>query len=470
MHETIASLITSYGYLVVFFIVGLESLGVPLPGETALVTASAFAARGHLSIVGVVLTAIAGAILGDNGGYWIGRKGGTALVHRYGQFLRLDDSALARVHAFFDQHGTKTVFIGRFIAVLRTWAAIFAGAGAMRYGVFMFYNALGAIVWAVIFGSLGYAFGRNLPVLEHYVGQASMALVLLAALVVLLALSWRRYGASGSSVWAHAQAAWIRWRESSLGGRIARKFPRAWTFVAARVTPGEYLGLHLTVGLLISLSSLWLFGAITEDVLHHDPLTVFDTTLLAAIRANATPTGDRIATIVSLLGSPGAMAILAAFGAIFLAIRRDWLSLGVWLPAFVGAMLLTEALKRVIQRPRPDGAASLLHGVSYSFPSGHTIGSIVGYGMLAYLVLTESRHTTATRTAVVLFATFLLIVAIALSRLYLGVHYFSDVIGGFAAGLLWLSACVSGMDVVRGRQTRTRPESSPGRADSPIDA
>jgi undecaprenyl-diphosphatase len=271
-------------------------------------------------------------------------------------------------------------------------------------------------------------------------------------------------------VWEHAQATWIRCRESSLGRRIARKFPRAWQFVAARFTPGEYLGLHLSVGLLLSLSSLWLFGAITEDVLHHDPLTVFDTTLLASIRAHATSTGDRIAVIVSLIGSPGAMTILATFGAVYLAIRRQWLSLGGWLPAFVGAMLLTEALKRVVQRPRPDGATPFLHGESFSFPSGHTLGSLVGYGMLAYLVLTESRHANTTRTTVVLLTTFLLIVAIALSRLYLGVHYFSDVIGGFAAGSLWLSACVSGMGVVRGRQTRTRPEISPGRVDSPIDA
>jgi undecaprenyl-diphosphatase len=340
----------------------------------------------------------------------------------------------------------------------------------MQYSVFMFYNALGGIVWAVLFGSLGYAFGRNLPVLEHYVGQASMAFVLLAALVVLLALMWRRYGASGSTVWEHAQGAWIRCRESSLGRRIGRKFPRAWRFVTVRSTPGEYLGLHLTVGLLISLGSLWLFGTVTEDVLHHDPLTAFDTTLLASLRAHATPAGDRIAIIVSLVGSPGAMAILAAFGAIYLAMRREWLSLGGWLSAFVGAMLLTEALKRIVQRPRPDGAASFLHGASYSFPSGHTLGSLVGYGMLAYFVLTESRRTNTTRTTWMLLATSLLIVAIAVSRLYLGVHYFSDVIGGLAAGSLWLSACVSGMGVVRGRQTTTRPEVSPERVDSPIDA
>ncbi|MEO7962784.1 MAG: bifunctional DedA family/phosphatase PAP2 family protein [Gemmatimonadaceae bacterium] len=461
MHYTISTLLSSYGYVVVFLIVGLESLGVPLPGETVLVTASAFAARGHLSIVGVVIAAIAGAVLGDNGGYWIGRKGGIALVHRYGRFLHLDDEKLERVRSFFDTHGAKTVFIGRFIAVLRTWAAFFAGAGRMPYNAFMMYNALGGIVWAIIFGSLGFVFGRNLKVLEHYLGRASLVLALLAALVVALILLWRRFHLTGANVWTHAERTWNACRDSSLGQRVQRRFPRAWRFVAARFTPGEYLGLHLTVGLLVSLAALWTFGAVTEDVLNHDPLTAFDTSLLTAIRAHATLAGDRIFVFVSLAGSPIAMAVLAIVGAAWLIVKRRWLFLAGWGAAFVGAMVLTEALKRVVQRPRPAGAAAFLHGESFSFPSGHALGSLVGFGMLAYLLIAESRQTLSPRRLTIIVCTVLVIVAIGLSRLYLGVHYFSDVVGGYAAGTLWLSACVSGLGVVRGRQTIARPEETP---------
>jgi undecaprenyl-diphosphatase len=126
-------------------------------------------------------------------------------------------------------------------------------------------------------------------------------------------------------------------------------------------------------------------------------------------------------------------------------------------------MILTEALKLVIQRPRPDGAAPFLAGASYSFPSGHTLGSVVGYGMLAYLLIREPRTTSVARGVVVVSIATALVIAIAVSRLYLGVHYFSDVVGALAAGSLWLSACISGMGVVRGRQTTTRPEPSPGR-------
>src|SRR5262245_25875533 len=113
MHDTITNLLQSHGYVALFVLVALESAGIPLPGETALVAAAAFAASGHLSIYIVIATAAAGAIIGDNTGYWIGRKGGLPLVRRYGRFLHVDDSRLGQAQRFFEQHGAKTVFLGR---------------------------------------------------------------------------------------------------------------------------------------------------------------------------------------------------------------------------------------------------------------------------------------------------------------------------------------------------------------------
>lgn len=188
MHATITHLLESNGYLFLFMLVGLESLGIPLPGETALVSAAAYAALGHLDIYVVVVTAAAAAIIGDNGGYWIGRKGGIALVRRYGQFVRLREEHLDRARAFFERHGPKTVFIGRFIAILRTWAAVLAGAGCMRYGKFMVYNALGGVIWAALFGTLGYLFGRNLPTLEQDIGRVSLVLLIVVAIGVTFVL------------------------------------------------------------------------------------------------------------------------------------------------------------------------------------------------------------------------------------------------------------------------------------------
>jgi membrane protein DedA with SNARE-associated domain len=193
MHFSVSSLLQSYGYVVLFFFVGMESLGVPLPGETALLTAGAFAALGNLSIIWVVVIAAAGAIAGDNTGYWIGRKGGLALVHRYGRVLHVTDAKLARVRDIFARHGPKTVFFGRFVALLRTWAAVLAGVGRMRYRTFTFFNALGGIVWATIVGMLGYLFGQNLPRLEHFVRNTGWVLVVIVLAAGAVVWWWRKH-------------------------------------------------------------------------------------------------------------------------------------------------------------------------------------------------------------------------------------------------------------------------------------
>jgi membrane protein DedA with SNARE-associated domain len=442
VHGSIIRLVESYGYAVVFLFVAIESLGIPLPGETVLVTAGALAALGHLSIWWVIATAAIGGIVGDAAGYWIGRLGGLALLKRYGSVIGFNDKKLARVHTFFEKHGPKTVFLGRFIALLRTWAALLACTAEMRYGDFTFYNVLGGITWAALFGTLGYLFGQSLPLLERYIGQASLAAVLLVALVVALALGWRWFNANRDALTERVVRYWELFR---------KRHPRTAKFIAARFARGEYLGLHLTVGFLISLAALWIFAGVTEDVVTHDPLTNFDLALTTWIRAHTTPLGDRIFTAVSLIGSPIAMAAVGMIGAVIIVVRRKWLELAAWVAGFLGAGVLSYILKIVIQRPRPVGATAFLHGESFSFPSGHALGSLVGYGMLAYVIGSNWITTTRGRFRLVI-ATAVLVVAIGISRLYLGVHYFSDVVGGYAVGVLWLSVCISGLQVAERRR------------------
>jgi membrane protein DedA with SNARE-associated domain len=151
------TLLSDYGYLAVFALIGIESLGIPAPGETMLVTASVYAGATHnLEIVGVIAAAIAGAVIGDNIGYAVGRRGGFRLLLRHGHRVRIKESHLKVARYLFDRHGGKVVFFGRFVAVLRTYAAFLAGVGQMDWRRFLAFNAAGGIVWATIFGLAGF--------------------------------------------------------------------------------------------------------------------------------------------------------------------------------------------------------------------------------------------------------------------------------------------------------------------------
>jgi undecaprenyl-diphosphatase len=212
---------------------------------------------------------------------------------------------------------------------------------------------------------------------------------------------------------------------------------------------------RVRIGVCIGIVALCTLGAITEDVVNHDPLTQFDTTVLESLHRHATPVGLTVCDAISHLGSPAAMTVLALGGVLLLAARRQWIVLGGWVVAFSGAGLIDHWLKVAIHRPRPLYATALLQHSSWSFPSGHAMGALVGYGMLAYVLILMGPRTRRFRLLIVT-GLALLIVAIGVSRLYLGVHYFSDVVGGYAAGLLWLSACVSAVELARRWQRRRR--------------
>jgi membrane protein DedA with SNARE-associated domain len=179
LHEVVAH----YGYFAIFALVALESAGVPLPGETALVSAAVFAGQGTLSLGGVIGTAAAAAILGDNLGYWVGREFGFPLIYRYGHLVHFDEGRLKVAQYLFLRHGGKIVFFGRFVAILRAFAAFLAGVNKLPWGRFLIFNALGGIVWATVFGCGGYFLGLAFERYARPVGLAALVCAVVGAVV-----------------------------------------------------------------------------------------------------------------------------------------------------------------------------------------------------------------------------------------------------------------------------------------------
>jgi membrane protein DedA with SNARE-associated domain len=183
--------LATYGYWAVFFFVAIESIGIPFPGETMLLVAAIDAGQTHqLSIALIIAAATCGAIVGDNIGFWIGREGGYRVLRRYGRYIGFDERKLKVGIYLFRKHGGKVVFFGRFVAVLRAWAAFLAGVNRMPWGRFLLFNALGGFVWATLYGLGGYFLGEQIHRLTGPVG--TIAIVLAVLFIIAFAIFvWR---------------------------------------------------------------------------------------------------------------------------------------------------------------------------------------------------------------------------------------------------------------------------------------
>ncbi len=189
----------AHGLILLFALVSMESAGVPLPGETALIAGGVLASQGHYSIVAVIAVAALAAIIGDNVGYWIGRKGGRALLRRTPVVSGYFEKALPPSERFFQRHGAKTVFFGRFIAILRVTAAWIAGISHMPWWRFLVWNAAGGIVWATLVGVVAYVFGNAAAdAISRYGVVAAIVIVVGGVLLLVGVKVWHRRAVEGA--------------------------------------------------------------------------------------------------------------------------------------------------------------------------------------------------------------------------------------------------------------------------------
>lgn len=214
----------------------------------------------------------------------------------------------------------------------------------------------------------------------------------------------------------------------------------------ARLHPKAYLGLHGVIGLLVAALSTWAFFAIADELPENAWMARLDSGVTNWLQNHGTEAGETVFTIVSMFGAQILIAILVCTGIGFIA-RRAWRRLSVLAVTCAGGAVLNVALKSSFHRTRPS-FASEFHLTSWSFPSGHAMDSLIGYGLLAYWLGQHFSQKRAPITAVAI----ALVVAIGYARIYLGVHYLSDVVAGYAAGVIWLAVCVTGYQFAERRQ------------------
>lgn len=225
---------------------------------------------------------------------------------------------------------------------------------------------------------------------------------------------------------------------------------RAKQFLANRLSTDNYVGLHLTVSFIVAALSIWVSSALLEAVLDNATVVRWDLAAAAWVHSKVNPTGTTVSKWISDIGSPTNMGVIAVVGGIELLRRRRKLLLLAWIAAFAGGGSLEKILKIAVHRTRPVFNTSGPEEQSLSFPSGHSMMCLIGVGMLVYVLIDQS-HVKGVWRAVVMGLATSVVLLMGISRVYLGAHYPSDVIGGYAAGAGWIALCVGVRGIVKHR-------------------
>ena len=224
---------------------------------------------------------------------------------------------------------------------------------------------------------------------------------------------------------------------------LRHRYATQLSFLQARLSPGSYLGLQLTVGVAVLIGASWLFGGIAEDVVTGDPLTLIDVWLAQWLHVRADPTLTRFMLVISHMHDPWVLSVVVLCLSLFLLYRRNWVWLLSVLLAVPGGMLLNILMKLAFQRARPTFDDPVLTLVTYSFPSGHAVGATLFYGVIAAMLVIQTRSWVL--RSIIVLTTLPMVALVEFSRVYLGVHYLSDVLGGLAMAVAWLTLCVVGI-------------------------
>jgi undecaprenyl-diphosphatase len=436
--EDISNTLGAWTYLLVGFFAFAETgafVGLVVPGETVMLLGGAVAGQGAIDIYILIAIAWFAAWAGDTTSFFIGRRLGRGFVMRNGPRVGISHERFEKVEDYFGRHGGKTIFIGRFVSLVRAFAPFIAGSSGMRYRAFVPYSILGTGLWASAHILVGYFFSRSIDSAAKYAGKGAFLLATVIVVIVGGVYLVRRFRVEEN------RAAAVRWMEEHLATRwmvtLTRRFRPQLRFLWDRVTPGGTFGLEFTT-LMATLSvAAFVLIAYTVIVGGEPGPTPGDETAVDVVESLQAQWLTSLAKVVTALGSGFVVLPLALISAVLLGANRRWAELGVLSIGMLIIVFGAHELKAAIDRPRP--ADSLIDTSGSSFPSIHAAYSTF-YVWGALTIVLRLRPGMA-RGAALVTAGFVLAALIGLSRVYLGAHYLSDVNAGWALGAGSFALC-----------------------------
>jgi membrane protein DedA with SNARE-associated domain/membrane-associated phospholipid phosphatase len=438
--EDVSNTLGAWTYLLVGVFAFAETgafVGLAVPGETVMLIGGAVAGQGAIDIYILIGIAWFAAWAGDTTSFFIGRRLGRNFVIRNGPRFGLSAERFEWVEDYFSRHGGKTIFIGRFVGIVRALAPFIAGSSGMRYGAFVPYSVLGTGIWSSLHILIGYLFSRSIDSAAKYAGRGAFLLGTLIAIVVGSVLLYRRL-----RVPENRRAA-VRWMESHAIARwlvvLARRFQPQLRFLWDRVTPGGTFGLEFTSLMAILAVAGFVLVAYTAIVSGDAGPTPGDMTAADIVESLRTGWLVDVAKAVTALGAATVVFPLALVCAVGLAARRRWAELGVLVAGLAIVYAGVHELKIAVDRPRPEGG--LVSAEGSSFPSAHAAYATL-YVWLAVTIVMRLRPG-MTRGAAVIGVGIALTALVGLSRVCLDVHYMSDVNAGWALGAAAFSLCAA---------------------------
>ncbi len=447
------------GYWLVLLFSLLESLafvGVVVPGAVVVVFAGSLAAKGFFDLGDLVWFASAGAILGDGISFRMG-KGGHIRFREENRIFK--PGLLEKGEMFFARHGGKSIFLGRFFGLIRAVIPFVAGLSGMEPKRFYLWNIASGIIWAATHLLAGYFLGQAWRIVEIWSTRFG---VVLAAVLLLAMVAWwlKRFADRRGREFIEFLGSLL----ASLGKTIAAdphvrklvaKHPAFFAFVGKRLDRTEFSGLPLTLLGAAFLYILLLLAGVVEDVLAMDPIVALDTRIENLLYAFRDPLLVKVFLWITLLANTKIVLCVALLLVVtfFLWNKREFV-----IPLMVtmtGSVMFNLLGKVAFHRQRPAGVGVYAEA-SFSFPSGHSATAAALYGFAVYYLWRQAA--TWGMRLNILFAGIFVVAAIGFSRLYLGVHFLSDVMGGYLLGLLWL---IIGIYTAELEARKERPPAAP---------